>query len=357
MQIGKFILLLQKIDMKFKILLEDIDIKENRPSTRIRSVFSLRNGIFSNIERLKLKYPDSTIFFKHPIAEYEKSISIIENISAYSEKQINKFDLHITSENLSVLKMLNDIQNNIESDLELLDLNLYKNYNGEIIGSKKDIFVHKNAKILPGCIIDSSNGLVIIDDGATISPFSFISGPIYIGKNSKIDALKISGACICGHQTRLGGEIENSIINDFSNKHHEGYIGHSFLGSWVNIGAMATTSDLKNNYGIVNIDVPNKFYPINDFQLVTLSTSNIKFGSIIADCVKIAIGTMINTGSVFDFGCNVFDGTLKYMPPLSWGKNGIKYDKKRFISDSITIFKRRTQVPHQELINMIDKLY
>jgi hypothetical protein len=111
--------------MKLKILLEDIDIKENRPLTRIRSVFSLRNGVFSDIERLKLKYPDSDIFFKHPILEYEKSISIIENIFAFSEykKQINEFDLHITSENLEIFKIFDNVQNNIEFDLDLLDLN------------------------------------------------------------------------------------------------------------------------------------------------------------------------------------------------------------------------------------------
>ena len=115
---------------------------------------------------------------------------------------------------------------------------------------------------------------------------------------------------------------------------------------------------LKNNYGTVKIEVPHEFYPINDFQLATLSTSSIKFGSIIGDCVKVSIGTMINTGSVFDFGCNIFDGTLKYMPPLSWGKSGIKYDKNRFISDCRTIFARRKQkIPHElELSAIIDRL-
>jgi glucose-1-phosphate thymidylyltransferase len=128
------------------------------------------------------------------------------------------------------------------------------------------------------------------------------------------------------------------------------------LGSWVNIGAMATTSDLKNNYGFVNIKVPKEFYPIGEIELTEVPTSKVKFGSIIGDCVKVSIGTMINTGSVFDFGCNIFDGTLKYMPPLSWGKNGDKYNKKRFFSDCETIFERRNQKPHLEFINMIDRL-
>lgn len=168
--------------------------------------------------------------------------------------------------------------------------------------------------------------------------------------------MKISGGCICGHETRLGGEIVNSIINDFSNKHHEGYIGHSLLESWVNIGAMVTTSDLKNNYRTVKIEIPNEFYPIGEIQLIKLSTSRLKFGSIIGDYVKVSIGTMMNTGSVFDFGCNIFDGTLKYMPPLSWGKNGSKYDKNRFLSYCITFFNRRNQTPPHELSNIIDRL-
>ena len=134
--------------MKCKILLEDIDIKENRPLTRARSVFSLRDGIFSTIERIKIKYPDSIIYFKHPVVEYEKSISVIEHVCAFSEfKEVtHKFDLHVTSENLSVFNMLASVQNSIEADLQLLDLSLYENYHGESIGNRKNIYIHKNAK-------------------------------------------------------------------------------------------------------------------------------------------------------------------------------------------------------------------
>ena len=337
-----------------KILLKDIDIKENRALSRIRSVFSLRNGIYTSLERVKLKYPNSNIYFRHPNIEYEKYISKIERVNPFSEHNEQVFDLHITSEDLSVFKLLDNVTKTILSDLELLDLSLYKSFIGDVIGNRKDTYIHNNTTIFPGCVIDTRYGVVIIDEGTIVSPFSYISGPIYIGKDSRIDSLKISGGCICGNHSRLGGEIENVIINDFSNKHHEGYVGHSILGSWVNIGAMATTSDLKNNYGIVKIEVPTQFYPINNYELSTISTKSDKFGSIIGDCVKVAIGTMINTGSVIDFGCNIFDGVLKYMPPLSWGKSGIKYDKNRFVLDCLTVYKRRKQTPPDELRKIID---
>lgn len=94
-----------------------------------------------------------------------------------------------------------------------------------------------------------------------------------------IDNARITGGCIIGHTCRIGGEVENSMIGNFSNKHHEGFLGHSFLGSWVNIGALATTSDLKNNYGFIRIKIGEE----------QINTETIKFGSIIGDFSKIGI--------------------------------------------------------------------
>ena len=152
---------------------------------------------------------------------------------------------------------------------------------------------------------------------------------------------------------RAGGEIENSIIGDYSNKHHEGFIGHSVLGNWVNIGALATTSDLKNNYGEVRLVLPEG-NPANS-GLKEVSSGTIKFGSILGDCVKISIGSMLYTGTVIDAGSNIFGGNPgKYMPPLSWGLNGEKYDPERFIKDQKVIFQRRGQNPHPQMRNLVN---
>ena len=88
----------------------------------------------------------------------------------------------------------------------------------------------------------------LIIDAARIEPFSFIQGPAWIGPGSLIASARIRGETSIRPVCRIGGEVEASIVQGYSNKHHDGFLGHSYLGEWVNIGAMTTNSDLKNTY-------------------------------------------------------------------------------------------------------------
>ncbi len=345
--------------MANKILLWDIDSPESRPLSRFRTIFSLRDGIFNNIERVRIKYPNSEIYFYHPVFEYSflvgmvEGIIPIENIDDINE---NDYGLVIKSDNLTPFKLLDGINNRIETDLELLDNNMFNSRYDNVIGDVRNLYIHNNAVVMPNCVFDTRSGVIVVDQGTEISPFSYLTGPLYIGKNSRIDNARVTGGCIFGNQVRIGGEIENSIINDFSNKHHEGFLGHSILGSWVNLGALTTTSDLKNNYGEVRISIPTSFYPLNS-ELIQISTGTIKFGSIIGDCSKTAIGTMLNTGTVIDCGCNIFGNRPdKYTSPLSWGNENTKYEINRFISDCVKIFSRRKQTISSKLQNLVENL-
>ena len=355
-----------------KILLRDSNLPETAPLSRFRSVFALRNGIFTERERLEITYPGAQFYFNHPDPVYERLISSVENMTSFSEESLSPddFDLTVDSMHLSPFRMICELTDTIEKDIPLLTFkgNFYSGDSikaGEflplscgspgditIVGESHRLHVHDDIEILPGSIFDTRNGPIILDAGVKISPFSYIEGPFYAGKNSRIDNARITGGCILGHEVRAGGEIENSIFNDFSNKHHEGFVGHSVLGSWVNLGALATTSDLKNNYGEVRLSLPSGNPDVSDLK--EISTGTIKFGSIIGDSVKISIGTMLYTGTVIDAGSNIFGGNpAKYMPPLSWGLQGDRYDRDRFIKDQEIIFKRRNQKPHNQFKELI----
>lgn len=198
------------------------------------------------------------------------------------------------------------------------------------------IFIGKNVTIKPGVVIDASNGPVIIDDQAFIYPNSFIEGPCFIGAASKIK----SGATIysntsIGKACKIGGEVEQSIFMNFTNKQHSGFIGHSFIGSWVNLGAGTNNSDLKNNYSRIKIAL--SFGEINtELQFL---------GLIMGDHTKSAINTMFNTGTIVGFSSNIFSQGFadKYIPSYTWGGDSSSkvYDISKAIDTAKMVMSRR----------------
>ena len=144
--------------------------------------------------------------------------------------------------------------------------------------------------------------------------------------------------------------IESSFFSDFSNKHHEGFVGHSRVGSWTNLGALTTTSDLKNNYGTVRLSFKNE----------SVSTETVKFGSIIGDYVKTGIGTMLNTGAILDAGAMLFEGrpAMKYYPPFFWGGAEVqRYKWEKFMADIAVVMKRRNKEPDEFIRENLFSLY
>lgn len=142
-------------------------------------------------------------------------------------------------------------------------------------------------------LTDTSNGPIIIDSDTTIGPFCYIIGPVYIGKNSKvIEHAAIKDRVAIANTSKIGGEVEGSIIESYTNKQHHGFLGHSFLGSWVNLGAGTCNSDLKNSYNAVQLETPS-----GKFQ------SNMQFlGCMVGDYAKTAINTSIFTGKTIGAG-------------------------------------------------------
>ncbi len=215
---------------------------------------------------------------------------------------------------------------------------------------EKNIIIDKTARVREFVSINAETGPVIIGGGAVIRPFSIIDGPAFIGRNSLVDSARIRGGTTIKDVCRIGGEVECSIVESYSNKHHEGFLGHSYVGEWVNIGALATTSDLKNNYGIIRINNGSG----------VINTGMNKLGSIIGDYSKIGIGIMLNTGSVVSEGCNLFQEGLKipsFLPPFSWGLSGKKYRIDRFIEDTEKVMERRNLKLSGDKAEFLKSLY
>jgi UDP-N-acetylglucosamine diphosphorylase/glucosamine-1-phosphate N-acetyltransferase len=184
--------------------------------------------------------------------------------------------------------------------------------------------------IEPSVVLDASEGPIWLEDGVTIRAHARVAGPMYVARNSTLLEGVYSG-CSVGPHCKVHGELEESIILGYSNKAHDGFIGHAYLGMWVNLGAMTTNSDLKNNYSCVRMWTPRG----------EVDTKQMKLGALLGDHVKTAIGTELNTGTVIGAGANVFGGMPpKYLPPFSWGKDG-EYAFDKFLQTATVAMQRR----------------
>ncbi len=168
---------------------------------------------------------------------------------------------------------------------------------------EKSIWLGKNVKLDPGCVLDASKGPIVLATGVSIGANAVIQGPCSIGSHSQISPLStIRAGTSVGPMCKMGGEISSSIVIGYSNKPHEGFLGDSYVGEWVNLGAGTTTSNLKNTYGQITMPVNGK----------RVSTGRRFLGSVIGDHSKIAIGTRLMTGTYIGFSCMV--GTSQYPP-------------------------------------------
>jgi UDP-N-acetylglucosamine diphosphorylase/glucosamine-1-phosphate N-acetyltransferase len=165
------------------------------------------------------------------------------------------------------------------------------------------VFVAENVTLGDYLVTDTKNGPIVIDHEATVGPFCFLRGPVYIGPCAKVNEHAAIKDCVSlGHHTKVGGEVEGCIIEPFSNKQHAGFLGHSYVGSWVNIGAGTCNSDLKNTYGIVNMEYPP--LPLGEGRgegaerrMPQKTSTGLQFvGCFIGDYAKTAINTSIFTG-------------------------------------------------------------
>lgn len=215
------------------------------------------------------------------------------------------------------------------------------------------IFIAPSAQIMPGVVLDAREGAIVIDEEAEILPNAVLTGPIYVGKHSKIKAgAKIYEGTTIGDVCKVGGEVEESIIHGYSNKQHEGFLGHAYLGMWCNLGADTNNSDLKNSYGDVQVYINGK----------KTDTKEMFVGLFMGDHSKSGINTMFNTGTVIGFCSNVFgSGYLpKYVPSFTWldaEKGATAYDMKKAKEVAGRVMARRKMEFSESDNEIFDYIY
>ena len=153
-----------------------------------------------------------------------------------------------------------------------------------IRGSQKDVYVAPGVAVHPMVVIDAEHGPVYSTRGSRSIPSRASKGPCYIGKKSILLGAKCREGNSIGPMCRVGGEVEESIIHGYSNKYHDGFLGHAYVGEWVNLGALTTNSDLKNDYSSVSVMLDGK---------TPIDTGSTKVGSLIGDHTKTSIGTLL----------------------------------------------------------------
>jgi UDP-N-acetylglucosamine diphosphorylase/glucosamine-1-phosphate N-acetyltransferase len=188
------------------------------------------------------------------------------------------------------------------------------------------------AAVEPGVVFDVRQGVVVIEEGAEVRSGTRLEGPVYVGGGTRVLGGFIRGS-VFGPECRVRGEIASTVFLGYGNKAHDGYVGHSVIGHWVNLGAGTTTSNLKNTYGPVRLEVAG----------ARIETGRSNLGTLFGDHAKTAIGTMLATGTVIGAGANVFGAPTppKHVPAFAWGCAGERVTEDGFLTVARRVLARR----------------
>jgi UDP-N-acetylglucosamine diphosphorylase/glucosamine-1-phosphate N-acetyltransferase len=205
-----------------------------------------------------------------------------------------------------------------------------------VIVEPKRIHVGDGAVVKPLAVLDASEGPVYVGDNAVIESHAVLIGPVYIGTGTLVKAhAVVRGGTSIGPVCKVGGEIDACIISGYSNKQHDGFLGHAYVGNWVNIGAATTNSDLKNTYGNIRAATPRG----------EIDTGQMFYGSVIADHVKLGINQSLPTGASLGFAANVAASRIvpKYVPSFAWltDRGATTGDVQRLVATAQKVMSRR----------------
>lgn len=197
------------------------------------------------------------------------------------------------------------------------------------------IVIGEGAVVGAFAVLDAREGPILVGRGARVAPHTVVTGPCVIGPGTQLLGGFVSGTTF-GPECRVAGEVEASVWQGYANKRHHGFLGHSVIGEWVNLGALTTTSDLKNNYGSVRVNVDG----------VEVDSRSSKVGSIVGGHVKTGIGTLLTTGSTIGVGANLFGGgkfAPKAVPAFGWwnGEAFVEHQFDKFVATARIAFGRR----------------
>lgn len=203
----------------------------------------------------------------------------------------------------------------------------------------EDVRLGDGCVVDPGAVLDAREGPVVLGPGCHVFPHTWLRGPLYAGENCLFLGGRIGTGSSLGPVCRVRGEVEATVMLGYCNKAHDGFIGHSYLGEWINLGAMTTNSDLKNNYSVFRIE------PYGRVETTGLN----KVGAFLADHVKTRIGCLLGGGTTVGVGTNLVGEPAvpgRWIPDFTWGSGpgAAEYDIDRFLETAQVVYGRR-QVP------------
>lgn len=301
--------------------------------------------IASEVKNLIERLSKTNGIFAHNgcVVGFRRDASMIQEMPHALENMLedaNEYDGHIISFPWDILTLT---ENFLRYNLDLLV------QSGTEIQPR--VFVYGNVTIDPSAQLNTGHGRIVLLDGTHVGPLSYLEGPILLGENSVVTPhARLEGPISTGTYVKLGGEMKHCVIQSYSNKVHSGYLGHSYIGSWVNIGALAANSDLKNTYGHVRAQLAN-----GD----TVDTERQFLGCVIGDNAKISIGTMIMEGKFIGPHSQV-SGTISHnIPPFVTHDDGRYKDVPFSLAQKIArrMRERRDAEPTPEDLDFIRVLH
>lgn len=324
------------------------------PFTETRHVADIRVGIFTIREKWEQLLKQQVILSREAEKQQHDDILIPADFLPVQEDYIQIMEAFKNGETLSEeFRRLKYPWNIYEFNAWAIQSDIYILMNkarpqlisetNRIVG-KGVVYAEEGVK-MEHCIINTEGGSVFIGRNALVMEGALLRGPVAIGEGAVIKM----GACLYGGTTIgpycvAGGEIKNSILMEYSNKAHEGYLGDSVIGAWCNLGAGTSNSNVKNNAGTVS-------YLLNDEA--SPFPVGVKAGLIMGDFSRSAINTSFNTGTIIGVSCNIFgrDFPLKNMPSFTWGNE--KYLLEKALTD-IANWKglRNMKLTEEETVNL-----
>ncbi len=206
-----------------------------------------------------------------------------------------------------------------------------------LVGPVDRLWIHETARIDPYTVFDTVNGPIILGPNVWVQPFTRIEGPCSIGAESQLFRANLRGSVTIGPNCRIGGEVESAIVQGHSNKYHEGFLGHAYVGEWVNLGAITSNSDMRNDYGEVHVPLQGDPIP----------TGQAKVGCFIGDHTRTGMGSMLNTGTSIGVMCNVLPAGIllpKHVPSftaVSYGRVAPGFSIDKLFETARTVLGRR----------------
>jgi UDP-N-acetylglucosamine diphosphorylase/glucosamine-1-phosphate N-acetyltransferase len=284
-------------------------------------------GIYYSGNEIAFIYLNETTANTLDISEYT-DIERIKKIGLKEFKVPNtkliKYPWDIIKENCNEIKREFSLYRSNE-DTTTLDI--------DIMGDKKLVHIGKDVVAEKNIVFDVRKGPIYIGDNTEIRAFSRIAGPTYIGEKCLIKSGRIQ-ECSIGNICKIGGEIEESIFHGYSNKQHYGFVGHSYLGEWVNLGAGTSNSDLKDTYGTIKYKIGKK----------TIDSGEQFFGCVFGDNAKSSIGTMVYTGKKIGFAAHIHGIVSEDVPSFCmWAKSLGSIPSELFFDSSLKTYSRAAE--------------